>query len=628
MKIRLDAIEFNHNSDLSQTGAFHLRRNETQTVTVPEWRLDSCNSYECSPVAYRTLEMPARMTIKASFTCEGEFRGQPTVRAKAKPSHILGDVPKHAILSGSIKLDLPYARVAQAPTGIHDIVWRWEFSATPHLPRSWTEFQTTRHRVYLVPAMPKRPWQPEDPSSDHCSWTDLLNYACDWAAGAMTSDQGAAQITRRVFGLGATLLQFDVVGNGGSHYCDRLFFDCDAFLRRLSGEFSYGPFVNCSDCASIVSTFANAIGADLNQGMVVPKQGKSFDLDPHLLIGLPGWHDGGFRYHEVGWKGKCQEGDRVFDGCCAIDGDDDPGILRALIPADLAFGFPGESGYRHFLAKDAKDDTCVPAVGHCTRRGLGSIPSGKDFTTKSFPGGEDSLSQLLVDSPIESASFFVSGFFFASTVLAGSKLEIAHRIISDGEVRVTRTFWKMFDDFDARLRVDVYECVSTAQAARVLLALIDDFQLPGVEEVWKTDHTINAFTNANRSVFVLSFANVVMRARIISAKHYPDPIVLQQLIGSILESSFYEPQEISLTGNTFYFESNQVRAGTGEPLRTNNAEADEYCQYRFFTPLGEVFRQEGQLVYRPEQVGDHQIRVTRLELTGEFCAQTLSVEVI
>jgi hypothetical protein len=477
--------------------------------------------------------------------------------------------------------------------------------------------------------MPKRPWQPEseDSNDDHRPWTDLLNYACDWAAGTMTPDQGAAQITRRVFALGATVLQFDVIGNGGSHYCDDLFFDCAAFLGRLSGEFSYGPLVNCSDCASIVSTFANAIGADLNQGIVVPKQGKSFDLDPHLLIGLPGWHDGGFRYHEVGWKGKCQEGDLVFDGCCALDGDDDPERLRALIPADIVFGFPGETGYRHFLAKDAKDDICVPAVGHCTRRRFAQIPSGKDFTTKRFRGSEDSLSQLLVDSLIEPARLFVSGFYFASTGFPGSKLETAHRIISDAEVRVTRTFWKMFEDSDARLRIDVYECVSTAQAARVLLALLDDFQLPGVEEIWQTGHNIAAFTNANRSLFVLSFGNVVMRARMISTERYPD-VVLQQLLESILESSLYEPGEISLTENTFYFESNQMHAGMGQPLQTNKPEGGEYCQYRFFTPLGEVFRQEGQLLYRSEQVGDHQVRVTRLEPTGEFCAQTLSVEVI
>ena len=38
-------------------------------------------------------------------------------------------------------------------------------------------------------------------------------------------------------------------------------FDCTAFLERLAGLPGNGRNVNCSDCATIVSSFANALGA-------------------------------------------------------------------------------------------------------------------------------------------------------------------------------------------------------------------------------------------------------------------------------------------------------------------------------------------------------------------------------
>ena len=68
-------------------------------------------------------------------------------------------------------------------------------------------------------------------------------------------------------------------------------FDATHFLERLKGGLGNGIYVNCTDCATITSTFANALGADLWQSRMEPPAGSlsfGFDLNPMLGIGSAG----------------------------------------------------------------------------------------------------------------------------------------------------------------------------------------------------------------------------------------------------------------------------------------------------------------------------------------------------
>src|SRR5262249_13652631 len=108
--------------------------------------------------------------------------------------------------------------------------------------------------------------------------------------------------------------------------------------------------VNCSDCATAVSTFANVLGCDLAQcrlGRPAPgmsSTGAIFDLNPILAIGFappdPGPTCNCFFYHEVAWKSVSDGRGRVFDGCLMIDGDRDPAALphKWRLPMGMRFG--------------------------------------------------------------------------------------------------------------------------------------------------------------------------------------------------------------------------------------------------------------------------------------------------
>lgn len=95
-------------------------------------------------------------------------------------------------------------------------------------------------------------------------------------------------------------------------------FDLAAFIKK-----SRGKIVNCSDCASILSTYANMIGVRLRYAII----GWDFPLNPILGIGgsTPGspFNSGrmAFSYHAVTSPDSAM---LIDDATLALDGDDDP----------------------------------------------------------------------------------------------------------------------------------------------------------------------------------------------------------------------------------------------------------------------------------------------------------------
>ena len=358
MNVELKAIKFNHDPILTKTGAINLRRNATQTVTVPEWRPDICSNPECSPVAYTTLSMPAKMTIQALFSSTGRPNDVPWIRAVAEPDHILGSIEPVPIPlgnSGYLTLELPHEKVTNAPVGIQDIKWRWQFSTTPQVPETWTDFQRTKHRIYTILSKPTDPWEPcsNNPGNIHQPWTEVLEQACRWAAGAVGQqhDLATTYITRRLFDLGKAMLKYQ----GGQSYAFR-YFECAKFLELLAGGVGNGARINCDDCATVVSTFANILGCDLSQSVM----GPDFDTNRILLIGYTKFCATTFLHHSVAWKGVCTAADAVFDACLQLDNDGHPEAEPEdpLLPTNLLFGQPSDKTYQFCLVSSSS--YCVP----------------------------------------------------------------------------------------------------------------------------------------------------------------------------------------------------------------------------------------------------------------------------
>jgi hypothetical protein len=406
VSVVLNAIKFNHDPNSVTADALNIRRNAVQPVAVPEWRNGVSVNPEDSPAAYaQNPTRGHRLTIQAQFHRTDERLTSVRIRAvdadrtppeptgcwslllwllwlllRALTGNVLGSVKARTVTfpasgqTGFETFRLTGVRLWRVGVGARTTNWRWQYRLATG---PWVDFASTAHRIYVLLDVPTGPWQqtPYQPGNVQLPWTDVLDHACAWAVGAMTADDAATKVTAAVFALGPATMRYDCPGGGSTHYASPGF-DCTAFLDLVRGGAGNGIYVNCTDCATIVSTFANALGCDLWQSQM----GYFFALNPIKAVGSPIWEPaclssgygwtGSFSYHEVAWKGAAGVAEQVFDGCLQVDGDVDPTTPphTPLLPTNLRFGNAGDGDYRDRLATPAGRATCNPQPSTRTRR--------------------------------------------------------------------------------------------------------------------------------------------------------------------------------------------------------------------------------------------------------------------
>lgn len=405
MSVRIEAIKFNHDPASASNDAINLRRNAARFVHVPEWRRGVSVNPEDSPAAYSQADTAGNtITIQARFSRVDGQPGAVRIRAidpdvrppersgclgflfrlvwllvRALTGNVLGEVKARAISFGPSgqtdfeTFELEKVRLWKVGVGVRTTTWRWQYRQRRRGP--WIDIATTRHRIYVLLDTPTAPWQqtPYSSANTQLPWTEALDRACAWALLATDRDEAAAKVTRAVYSLGPSLVEYDCPHGGASFYAVGSF-DCTAFLERLGGGPGNGQWVNCTDCATFVSTFANLVGCDFWQS----RMGWSFDLNPLLAIGSNVWQTAcgwsGFFYHEVAWKDACAENDEVCDACLQVDGDADPTSSphTPLLPVNVRFGFAGDGDYRDRLCPPGASgsEACDPAPETRKRRSV------------------------------------------------------------------------------------------------------------------------------------------------------------------------------------------------------------------------------------------------------------------
>lgn len=406
MSVFLEAIKLNHDGAAATSDALNIRRNKTTAINVPEWVRGVSTTPEDAPAAYSIAETKGNtLTIQARLSTNEKKLMKKGIQVRAvDPSsnpggdpgcsggcsgilkwlgwliqllvgNVLGDVKAKWVSFDSSgwtsfeTFQLQHVRLWDVGVGIHTTSWRWQYREKQNDP--WTDFATSDHRIYVLLEVPKAPWQqsPYTSANTQLPWTAVLDRACVWALGATNRDQAAEKVTRNVYGLGPSIVEYDCP-NGGSSWYSSGSFSCTAFLDLLAGGPGLGRYVNCSDCATIVSTFANSLGCDLWQS----RMGYWFDLNELLAIGSNVWQTacgwGGFSYHEVAWKDGCTANDPVWDACLQVDGDADPTTAphTPLLPTNIRFGTPGTMDYLDRLVTPATRAACQPQPGTTRQR--------------------------------------------------------------------------------------------------------------------------------------------------------------------------------------------------------------------------------------------------------------------
>ncbi len=409
MSITLDAVLFNCQPGVAGITALNLRRNASTILPLPEWQAGATPGGVHSPVAYATsgtwglpILIQARFRPPRPGVRAVEVRAIPDSPARSRwaevdrwlpttgtpPSldprvralralvtandHVLGEAQPRWITfptggeTGFETFRLVNHRLWSAGVGIHTITWRWQYREATSL--AWTDFAVSRHRVYLILEVPKLPWlqTPFSVANTQLPWTDVLDHACHWAQGARRRKDALRLITESVFRLGPKVVSYGCPIFALTQY-SLIYFDCTAFLDRLAGGYGNGPYVNCSDCATIVSSFANILGCDLWQSRIGPAIGTFFNTNPIRVIGYPDFSlpcgiATGFQFHEVAWGRECGFDDPIWDACVLVSASFNPSLppYLPLLPADLPFAGTFGYDYRGRLAAPDSLLNCVP----------------------------------------------------------------------------------------------------------------------------------------------------------------------------------------------------------------------------------------------------------------------------
>ncbi|HBB87189.1 MAG TPA: hypothetical protein DC047_06205 [Blastocatellia bacterium] len=516
MNVTLEAIKFNHVPDSATVDAFNIRRNETEPVHVPEWRKGISVKPEDSPAAYAISETRGNtLTIKAKFKATGPGSPKVQVRAvEAREQHrqslgcgpigfvlrafstaqtapvgnVLGVVRQEKITFNAagetdfVTFKLSGVRLWSVGVSASTTNWRWQFRAK----RSdrWTDFAVTSHRIYTVLEVPKEPWEQMPADETQLPWADALEYACDWGTGAHDLDEAATLVTHSVNDLGLSLVSY----SGSSIYaCPN--FDCGKFLDLLQNGTGLGRALNCSDCATIVSSFANLLGCDLSQSLI----GTVFKTNPIKKIGSQLRATTTFVGHEVAWKGDATPDDQVFDACVQVDGDPDPfkDPFHPLLATNLRFGKASEQGYRFRLSPPPPEngpDPCTPMANSKQRRPIG----------KSIPGTCDGFDAILLDFARQHYKFETwsdSDPVWQSLSIpnpsAEKKLFSGWELVSPPQhpkiinvLEVTQAVWRSLEkDTEALIRLDLFRCQTWSEARLFALQRLARFQELNVQRL-------------------------------------------------------------------------------------------------------------------------------------------------
>ncbi|MEO1364091.1 MAG: hypothetical protein AAFU86_09995 [Pseudomonadota bacterium] len=366
MSVTLQSVTFNHDPTSSRGSALNIRINGSTPAQVPEWVNGASST---SPAAYAISDtLTARIQIAVDLVSAPNTR----VFVRAIPANpfefnVLGPTETATVnfaangKRNGLKLTLQAPGLAQTGVGAFDVNWRWQYKDSFAAP--WTDFATTEHRILVTLQPPTRPWvqTPFAASNTQLPWAEVLEWACQWAAFTGTPGAASRAITSAVFNLGPRRIAYDCTGGNPTNYSYPEF-DCSAFLERLAGQYGRGPRVNCTDCATIVSTFANALGADLWQSRMF-NQVVPFRCNMMRLIGAPFFGavcgTGFFNYHEVAWEGACSDLDDVFDACLEVFFPAPPALgLSTYVPQDVNFGWAFGNSYRDYLVSPESRYIC------------------------------------------------------------------------------------------------------------------------------------------------------------------------------------------------------------------------------------------------------------------------------
>ncbi len=340
MIVQLDRVIFDHASGAAQTDALSIRIDGA--TPAPDWIR---GAVQPSYAAYALVpSVNQQISIQADLSFPQPPSGAVQVRARAVDQNdkVLGNVVETPIppQGGRVALSLADVQMWDRGTGRYEVSWQWQFQIAG--ANSWIDFVRTDHVVFVTLDVPGEPWTQGSSVADQrlWPWVRVLTWACAWGDGVKLTSTGLAGAAKKLMRkLEAGLheqgrrqsvpLQYFLNQTDYTDDFPAPVFFCTAFLDLLDGVPAPGKTaqVNCSDCASALATFANAVGCNVQQKRITHEDGSNLRTNRIIVIGESGdapethW----FSHHEFVARQRASDNALlIHDSCLKIDADEDP----------------------------------------------------------------------------------------------------------------------------------------------------------------------------------------------------------------------------------------------------------------------------------------------------------------
>lgn len=257
----------------------------------------------------------------------------------------------------------------------HTIAFVWKYKDANN---EWVRIKTLLGNVYFIPHAPNPPWIINKDDHNQNPWTDALDMVLGWGVRGMSDTvQIATQITKYINS--SINFKYDIikpdkngdiynrkgefVGEGGGRtlLCEYDDLACTDFIKKVKDKQEI--IGNCTDCATLVSTFSNLLGSDLYQIRFVAhfycNKIKSIGFDNIWQYPFPQDKDGtylsvnntkaavkgAFSYHEIAFDGEGLHTDKIYDACLKVNKNVLKGGFEEVLPTDMQFALIKDHEY-------------------------------------------------------------------------------------------------------------------------------------------------------------------------------------------------------------------------------------------------------------------------------------------
>ncbi|GHT32218.1 hypothetical protein AGMMS49574_15310 [Bacteroidia bacterium] len=367
--IGINSIEFNHNSD-SSNGGINIKKNRALNIIPPEWNNETSSYDNPANVAYiiNDIEQSAayivlELTLMRADNIETPIQMK-LIGTCGDSSLILGAVESDIFsisLDTSITVIIKLTNNIIKTSGINifDTLWYWTFEPTS-ITYTGTKFIiNTYHKIFTLLNQPFSPWyfakEKYDNTRINYPWTEALAIGNKWIGDKTIGKESdiAESMTKGLNSLG--YFKYDTT-SGSSFYSYGYvlrYFKINKFINNYNNK-SKNYSLNCSDCATIISSFGNLYGNVLLQIILVnnkfPDSGFKCnqiisigDLDDHWEVPFP-LHGGSFSYHQICVPNAISDIQHasIYDACLKIDSGNFPDGTEhtkktALLPTGTQF---------------------------------------------------------------------------------------------------------------------------------------------------------------------------------------------------------------------------------------------------------------------------------------------------